>query len=100
MGPGPVDKLNSASGPSKASIAAHMAVGFASSFVPGLGVASSAAQAAQARSQAAEAAKNQAQMTERTQEMMKVLPQLMRGQRLVELGQARKCDWTQPPQAR
>jgi hypothetical protein len=89
-----MDKLNGAgSGRSKASVAAQAAMGFASAFIPGLGGVSMAAQAAQAQGQAAQAEQNQAQMMARMQDMLTILPQMMRGQRVMELAQARKCDW-------
>ena len=94
-------KLDEAAGASKAAMAGQMAMGLASSiasmFVPGLGMFTGRAQAAAAQAQAAqasvEAARNVQQMEERMNDMMTILPQMMRGQRLMELAQARKCDW-------
>ncbi|HZP48195.1 MAG TPA: hypothetical protein VFB07_06670 [Vicinamibacterales bacterium] len=91
------DKLDAAhsaqSTASKASTAARIVAGFVSGFVPGAGAAGMAAQAAQARTQMAEAAKNQADMMQRMQDMLTIMPQMMRGQRLVELAQERQCGW-------
>ena len=74
-----------------------LASSIASMFVPGLGMFTGRAQAAAAQAQAAqasvEAARNVQQMEERMNDMMTILPQMMRGQRLMELAQARKCDW-------
>ena len=81
------------SGPSKGEIAAQMAMGFASGFVPGVGAGNMAAQAAQTQAMASQAAANQAAMAERMREMATIMPQMMRGQRLIELAQKRKCDW-------
>ena len=94
------DKLNAGmaaanGGPSKGSIAAQMAKGFATSMVPGAGMAQVAAQQAQAKRQIAESAQNQADMFARMNEMMTIMPQMMRAQRLAELGQNKKCDWAQ-----
>lgn len=86
-----------ANGPSKGSIAAQMARGFATSMIPGAGMTQVAAQNAQIQSQMAQAAQNQADMFQHMGEMMSIMPQMMRGQRLVELAQAKKCDWMQDP---
>jgi hypothetical protein len=97
-------QLEEASGASRAAIAGQMAMGLASSlgsmFLPGLGMLTgrgqNAATAAQVEQNAA-AARNVQQLEERMNEMMGILPQLMRGQRLLELGQGRKCDWLAGP---
>jgi len=52
---------------------------------------------AQAEQSAAAAARNIQQLEERMNEMMTILPQVMRGQRLLELAQGRKCDWLAGP---
>jgi hypothetical protein len=98
-------KLEEASGASKAAMAGHMAMGLASSlgsmFLPGLGLVTGRAQGAVAQAQAAQdaaaAARSNQQLDERMNDMMSILPQLMRGQRLLELAQGRKCDWLGPP---
>jgi len=98
-------KLEEATGASKAAMARQMAMGLASSlgsiFLPGLGMltgrAQNAAAAAQAEQSAAAAARNIQQLEERMNEMMTILPQVMRGQRLLELAQGRKCDWLAGP---
>ncbi|MGH9408350.1 MAG: hypothetical protein ACRD1V_02730 [Vicinamibacterales bacterium] len=92
------DKLNAANGanaagPSKGSIAAQMAKSFATSMIPGAGMAQMAGQQAQIQAQMAQAAQNQAAMMENMTNMMTIMPQMMRGQRLVELGQAKNCEW-------
>ncbi len=93
-----MDKLNEArSKQSKASVAAQIATGFASGFVPGLGAASMAAQAAQYQGAQAQAAANMQQMMSNMQEMMTIMPQMMRGQRLYELAQGKKCAWVNGP---
>jgi hypothetical protein len=82
-----------------------MAMGLASSlgsmFLPGLGLVTGRAQGAVAQAQAAQdaaaAARSNQQLDERMNDMMSILPQLMRGQRLLELAQGRKCDWLGPP---
>ena len=64
-----------------------------SSMVPGADMAGLAAQAAQAQSQQAQAAMNMQSRMQQMQSMMANLPLMMRGQRVVELAQAKKCDW-------
>jgi hypothetical protein len=100
-------KLEEASGSSKGAMAAQMAMGLASSlgsmFLPGLGLATGGAQAAIAQThaarQAAAASSNVQQLEEAMKDMIGILPQLMRGQRLMELAQSRKCDWLAGPPA-
>lgn len=68
--------------------------------VPGGDWAAVGAAAAMAPAQQAQAAQNVQQRMQQGQEMMRVLPQLMRGQRVIELAQARKCGWIQQAQPR
>jgi hypothetical protein len=94
-------KMDEASSASKGTMAGQMAMGLASSlgsmFVPGLSMFTGRAQAAAAQAQAAQAsadaARNMEQIQERMNDMIPILPQMMRGQRLMQLAQARKCDW-------
>ena len=98
-------KFEEASGASKAAMAGQKAMGLASSlgsmFLPGLGMVTGRAQGAMARAQAAQDAatmeRNMQQLEERMNEMIPIMPQMMRGQRLLELAQGRKCDWLGPP---
>ena len=64
-----------------------------SSMVPGGDMAGLAAAAAQAPGQQAQAAATMQARMQQMQSMMATLPQMMRGQRVVELAQGRKCDW-------
>jgi hypothetical protein len=75
--------------------AAPSALTLFSSIVPfggwaGLGVA-----AAQAQAQQAQAARNIQQQMQQAQDMMGIMPTLMRGQRVMELAQTRNCAWLQ-----
>ena len=98
-------KLEEASGASRAAMAGRKAMGLASSlgslFMPGLGMVTGRAQGAMAQAQAAQDAaameRNMQQIAERMNDMIPILPQMMRGQRLLELAQGRKCDWLGPP---
>ena len=75
------------------SVAAQSALALFSSIVPGGAWAGQAAAAAQAQGQQAQAAANMQQAMQQAQEMMAIMPQLMRGQRVAELAQARNCAW-------
>jgi hypothetical protein len=88
-----IDKLNTVPGASSGRVAAQLATGFASPFGPGPGVPAVTAQAAYAQALQAQAAMDPQQMMQRMQDMITILPHVMRSQRLVELGLARKCEW-------
>lgn len=79
--------------PSGRSAGAAAAMTLFSSMVPGLDMAGLAASAAQAQGQQAQAAATMQTRMQQMQSMMANLPLMMRGQRVVELAQARKCDW-------
>lgn len=64
-----------------------------SSIVPGGAWAGHAAGAAQAQAQQAQATSNIQQRMQQAQEIMGIIPYLMRGQRVIELAQARNCAW-------
>jgi len=63
------------------------------SLVPGGDWAVVAAAMAQAPAQRADAAANVQMRMQQAREMMPLMPQLMRGQRVVELAQTRDCAW-------
>jgi hypothetical protein len=98
-------EMAAASAAAKGKMAAQMAMGFASSlatmFVPGLSAITGRAQAAAAQAQAAQgaaaAAQNLQQITEMSNAMIPILPQLMRGQHVIGLASAKKCEWVPPP---
>lgn len=100
-------ELEAGTAAAKGRIAAQMAMGLASSlgsmFVPGFGMiagqAQAAAQRAQAAQMAAEAQRNVAQIQEMSNAMIPILPQLMRGQHLMQLASAKKCEWAAGMQA-
>jgi hypothetical protein len=83
--------LNAAS----AGMATQSALTLFSSIVPGGAWAGHAAAVAQAQAQQAQAATNIQQRMQQAQEMMGIMPYLMRGQRVIELAQARSCAWLQ-----
>lgn len=64
------------------------------SVLPGADMAGLAAGAARGQAQGAQASANLQQHTAQSQNMMGNLPQMMRGQRVLDLAQARNCAWT------
>jgi hypothetical protein len=77
-------------------MAMGLAASFGSMFMPGLfGRGMQAAQQAQAAQAAQQAAQNQQKVVEAMNTMIPILPQMMRGQRLFELAQAKKCAFAQ-----
>jgi len=97
------DALNAKAAAAKGEMAIGMTMGLisglVSAFVPGLGAitggAGMAAQQAQAAQQQAEAARNVQRIAEMGNVMMPILPNLMRGERVITLAQTRNCEWMQ-----
>lgn len=79
--------------PDPAAMTAQAAVTAFSSIVPGGGWAGMASAAGQAAGAQAQAAQNIQQRMQQANEMATILPNMMRGQRLIELAQAGKCEW-------
>jgi len=78
---------------SKTEIAAKSAATVIASMVPGAAMGHMTASAAENQAKAAQGATRvQSRMAE-GQQMMAFMPQLLRGQRLIELATARKCEW-------
>ncbi len=74
-------------------IAAKSAATFIASTVPGAAMGHMTASAAENQAKVAQgAARLQARIAD-AQQMMTLMPKMMRGQRLVELAAASKCDW-------
>lgn len=88
-------RLREAEGRARAQIATSMFMGIASSFIPGLGYAQMAQQQMQAAQMQRQQQANMSRMMEMAGQMQTIMPQLMRGQRLYELGQAQQCAFTQ-----
>lgn len=65
-----------------------------SSVVPGGAMPGFLGMAAQTQAQQPDAARNIQQNMQQMQDMIAILPQLTRGQRVIELAQARNCDWS------
>ena len=84
-----LDAMNALAG----TAAAVSAISLFGSVVPGGGWAGHAAAVGQAEAQKVQAAQNIQQRMQEAQEMMGIMPQMMRGQRVIELAQARDCDW-------
>lgn len=90
-----LDQMNSARGQMRAQLGMSLFMGIAGSFVPGMGYAQAIQQRAMAAQQQRQADQNMAQMMQMTERMSGIMPQMMRGQRVYELGQARQCAFTQ-----
>jgi hypothetical protein len=78
-------------------IASGLAAGLTSAFVPGSGAFTAASQQAAARAQAAQAqmqvAKNLQDMNAMMERLVVILPQIMRGQHVMELAYGKQCPW-------
>ena len=83
------DAMNAAA----AAMAAQSAFTLIGSIVPGGGWAGHSAAVAQAEAQKLQAARNIQERMQMAQEMMSIMPQMMRGNRVVQLAQARNCAW-------
>jgi hypothetical protein len=66
-----------------------------SSFIPGAGLAQSLAMRAQAQSQMAQGQQSQAATMSMAANMEAIMPQMMRGQRIMQLAQAQHCAFLQ-----
>ena len=75
-----------------------MIIGIASSLIPGLGYAQMAQQRAMGAGMEAQSQQNMAEMMRQAEGVMTILPQLMRGQRVHELAQARQCAFLEQTQ--
>lgn len=69
------------------------ATGIAGAFIPGADAAAIAAAAAQAQAAQPRAEERMQQQIQQFEQVTTIMPQLMRGQWLVELGGQKKCDW-------
>lgn len=81
-------------------VAAQMALTVFSSIVPGGAWAGQSIGAAQAQAQQAQAASNIQHAMQQAQELIGIMPQLLRGQRVIELAQARDCAWLREASSR
>jgi hypothetical protein len=88
-------QMNAARTRAMAQAGASMAIGLASSFIPGLGYAQQAMMAAQHRAMQAQAEGNMQEAARHMGAMQAMLPAAYRGQRLYELAQARECAFLQ-----
>jgi hypothetical protein len=79
--------------PDAAKMTGQAALTAFSSLAPGGGWASLMASAMQMQGMQAQTAQNVQQGMQRAEEIVKVLPQLLRGQRVIELAQERRCEW-------
>lgn len=89
------EQMNAARGQAMGMTAMGMFGAIAGSFLPGAGYAQMAMQRAQAAGMQARASSNMAEMAVQAQRIESIMPQMMRGQRIVELGQAKQCTFVQ-----
>ena len=76
-----------------AGMGTQMAMTIMSSIAPGGGWGGYGANVAQAEAAKAQAGRNMQQQMQLAQDMMTIMPQMMRGQRVIELAQRRDCAW-------
>ena len=88
-------RMREAQGRARAQVATSMFMGIASAFIPGLGYAQMAQQQMQAAQMQRQQQQSMADMMAMAQRMQTIMPQMMRGQRIYELGQAKSCAFTQ-----
>jgi type II secretory pathway pseudopilin PulG len=96
-----LDEIEKGTAEAKAAAATQIATGIfsglASALVPGAGLVTGRAQQAAARAEAAQAqaqtAKNLQDMNAMMDRTILILPQMMRGQRMMELAYAKQCPW-------
>jgi hypothetical protein len=79
--------------PDPTKMTAQAALAAFSSLAPGGAWVGMSAAAAQTQGMQAQTAQNIEQRMRQANEMVTILPQLLRGQRVIELAQTRKCDW-------
>jgi hypothetical protein len=96
-----MDEMNRASAQMRRQTGLSMflgiAGGIASAFVPGAGMATGLAQRAQAGVMQRMAQQNMAQSMAMVEQMIPVMPHMMRGQRVYELAQTKQCAFVQQP---
>lgn len=90
-----IDEANRAASSARRQMGVSMFLGLASAFVPGAGMAASLGQRAQGAMMQRQAQQNLAQSMAMAEQMIPVMPQLMRGQRVYELAQGKQCAFIQ-----
>lgn len=90
-----MDQMNALAGRARAQAGVSMFMGLASAFVPVLGDAQMLQQRAMAAQQQRQAQQNIVEMMQMSERMSSIMPQMMRSQRVYELGQAQQCEFTQ-----
>jgi hypothetical protein len=97
-----MDQANQARAGAIAQAGMGMAMGLASSFIPGLGMAQGLAMQAQAQAMQGQANQNQLEMATNMEAVTAMMPAMMRGQRVYQLAETKQCAFLQeqsaPPQ--
>ncbi|MGE0830448.1 MAG: hypothetical protein AB7O04_14005 [Hyphomonadaceae bacterium] len=88
-------QANDARNAAMGQMGANMALGLASAFVPGLGMAQQAMMMGQMAAAQRQAEANRGRHAAMMGNMQEIMPQLMRGQRLVELAQLKQCPFVE-----
>jgi hypothetical protein len=96
---GQMDQANAARGQMMGMMGMSLFTGLASSFIPGAGYAQSLAMRAQSQAMQSQADANVASRLEMARNVEGMMPQIMRGQRIYELAQARQCPFLNDPNA-
>lgn len=86
-----LDQMNRQAGRMRAQMGVSIILGLASSFIPGGGYGQMLAERAMAAGQQAQAEQNMARMMQMAEDMIPLMPQMYRGQRVYELAQAKQC---------
>lgn len=95
VGQDQMNQFNAAQSQARAQMGMSIFMGLASSFIPGMGYAQMIQQRAMMAQQQQQAQEQMAQMQVMSDRMATIMPQMMRGQRLYELGQAQQCPFVQ-----
>lgn len=90
-----MERMNGARDQMRAQMGVSMFMGLASAFIPGAGYAQMIQQQAMANQSRGMAEQHMADMNAMAGRMMPIMPQMMRGQRIYELAQARECAFIQ-----
>lgn len=90
-----MDRMNAARDQMRAQMGVSMFMGLASAFIPGAGYAQMIQQQAMANQSRGMAGQHMAEMNAMAERMTPIMPQMMRGQRVYELAQARACAFVQ-----
>lgn len=90
-----LDRMQGARGQMMGNMGVNIFMGLASAFIPGMGYAQMGLQAAQTGAAQRQMAQANAQRATMMANLQAIMPQMMRGQRIVQLAQAQQCAFVQ-----